>query len=1236
MYANTRSTNAQAGPSSQAASSHRKSSRSIPAEDLSLQHKPSLATTLSTSSASSDSQPANPFQASWTKGQPTQSAAYSDSFESSKTRSRPQPRRTPVYIRIVPKDVWLRIHVEPTQTIASIKDAALIKAGMPEHDSSLSYRFYQDALTASASAKMAPVSSHDKVVKYRTYAHPKSFSCPPPDLSDVTAAIAASVAGNRERSNTLHADSNGKATSSVIPPMPLPAVDSAFSTDETQPLLFDESASPRSRTFPPPLPHNLEGSSSASDDAYLALPPHSDLAASPASTLSDLPPTTASDTSVSDSSEAINELGVQLGASLITGNRDAKAEEDEARRRLSQWSARRESESLATHAEHGGLREDVLDEESSRRERLQTDSFNSTPTIASSSTFGSDFAFSPSMPPSSSNMDAGRNALRATIATPPRRPARLNPGLLGAPASASIYTQPGASESFNSLASFDSPSSVPLLTTAEDDAGVMRWGTQAEGTPSSDPFSPSPSVPSTSGSGVSPLSSPTLPSAPLDLAWPESVSSPARPRSRTVTAADILKQRKDNHEETPPLPETVSSPSRQSSLPRFPSRRLVAESSQCREVPQVDLLDMLRGSPRLTNDDDEEGFSTVKPRNVRAQAGMAPLRKKASDVFSSDSDAVASPPSSMAASVESRGQYIAGIRRDEISRGPGDTTHPLSGKFAVLSSANGCELQDWKTVAAYRIRPYELLELQWTVPTERVYIPPISLRETIRSSSAAPSDQGMFKSTWRDAADAGPDADAPCLEPYFEGWVYVLRGGAMAGKSAKSSKGSSSTGKWRLHWMMVKGWRADLYRKRPRAGEAVLPVAEQVRSLRSIEWVAMDTNHPIPPHPALPALDTMPPTSVTVAFSPKGAASQNEGSTLTLRCISQFDHQAVSMVLLRAWFRCSVTQSSLSAGVDDWRRKAVFRAIVAGRGGTVAAGQAGRGGRGGRNAKARTRLRPTGWPKEWEDADQWSSDSEGEDVAPPAELEHLLWLQRQQARRDTVTQATAGINTQSRKEREEEREKVTPGGLYAALLGRTTSASTNAATSTKGPGSDNMSPFNTDSSPFHLHGSRGGKHLAHSPSLPHMEPGLMAGSNRALHFRSGSLPRSPAEPAMDAARSRSSSRSRSLTTISSPDLPSPKVPCRGRLTPSYSSSGSRNGSRDASPMPSLPSSGSSSRKGSGASGLSSRKGSGSGSAGKDPFTAPALAPGYVDAPPPPNVLLLQKFKASQKGKEESS
>ncbi|CDS01227.1 hypothetical protein [Sporisorium scitamineum] len=1141
---------------------------------------------------------------------------------SPKTRAHKKTtKRLPVYVRIVPKDIWLRIHVNPSQTIGSIKDTALFAANAPDQDPSLSYRFYQDAVNASAHAKIAPVAGHDKVVKHRTYALPRSFLCPPPDLTDVVSSISASLAQTSRSSKSPRSDHSQFRAFHAAPPPPVPLMptfDNAYSPRQAQEALPSASTSQQTLQYAPASPHSRStalpmssafgsggGSSSSakstSDDALTSSSAQiarqisiSTLATSSPSTPSDWGAATssgsnnaafssdasaASDTPHSQS-QTVNEIAIRLDASLITGDRNAKLEEDQARTRLSQWNARRESTGTTTSTIQRDANLSVKQSQSSpRRKSSPAHSYTSTPTIGSNRTFSSDIAPSPKMAasPSSSNAHAGASSsprsdgLHATAAPPPRRPTRLNPG----PAPAIFYTQPGACESFNSLASISSPSSAELMTTANDDALVMQWGTQAEASPLSDAQSSPPSA----AASFAPLSSPLQPSTALLSGSPLSASSSARPRSKTVTAADMLRSRaardEMSHPPPPPMPDGVTSPARNSSLPRL------AKSS--------------------------DGSTSATP-----------------------------------AAVDDREQYIAGIRLDEISRGWKGASHPLSSKYAVLSSANGCELEEWKTVAASLIRPYELLELQWNIPTERVYIPPISLQDTIRvAASAAPasSSKGLFKQTWGQEADAGPDADALCLEPYFEGWVYVLKGGAVASKADKSAKGSSKMGKWKLHWMTAKGWRIDLYRKKPRAGEAVLPIAEQVRSLRSIDWIAVDADHPVPVNAALPGLEAMPRCSVTVAFSPKsgaatppswmtsspGSLSVDLGSTLTLRCISHFDHQALSTLLLRAWYRCSATATSWSlssGGVDNWRRKAVFRAVVAGRGGTVAAGRTGRGAGGGRNARARTRLRPSGWPKEWEDADQWSSESEREEIAPPAELEHALARQQQQARRDTVTQAKADQNAAQRSGRKQE---VVPGGMYAALSGKTIMD-----TSESGAGG---SSSKQESLLFHRAGGAASatvrpRHLAQSPSLPHLEPGLMLGGTSA-HFNnpaarrrqsggSGSTSRSP--DAVDRIPSATSLRSRSFTG-SSPDAKAGAG--RGRSTPANSSPSSRNVSREASPLPS--------------SGASSSKGSASGTSGGNVYNvSPAIVPGFVDVLPPPSVMLLKKFKASQKAAQAGS
>ncbi len=951
-------------------------------------------------------------------------------------------RRIPIYVRIVPKDIWLRMHVSPSQTVGWIKDAALRKVNAPEVDPSLSYRFYQDALNAASQAKLAPVASHDRVVKHRTYALPRTFVAPPPELGDPNAGVVAALAKGARARRT-----------------PLPPVQSRRGDDST-------------------------------------------IATSPSTSELGGGRTGASETSHSQTSE--EEWAIRLDPSLITGDRDAKLEEQLASLRLAQWTA-------------------------SRTERSPLDSLNSTPTIASSSQFGTDPGSSPWL---------------GSQCTDERSQ--------GSSGAAGLYTQAGAAESFDSLASVGSDEETELVTTADDEASVMQWGTQAEASPLSSPRGPQPSL---------------------------SEQSPTRPRSRTVTAADVLRSRASG-ESPPPMPEAVSSPTRNSSLPKTLPRRMVAETSQRRAV-HTDLLELLKGSA-----DDVE----PQPRRTQPDKGM--VRRTSSSGSASmagESGTWTSPTPS--ATGESR--FVAGLRWDEISRPGKEVSHPLSHKLTLLSCANGCEMEEWKTVQSYAIRPYELLEMQWAIPTERVYIPPLHPHDLVRPPRSTGKEPHK---PWRTATDAGPDVDAACLDPYFEGWVYVLKGGGVAGKE----KARAKVGKWKLHWLTIKGWRLDLYRKKPRAGEAMLPVADQAWPLRSVEWV-LESDTPIPPNAALPALDTIPPSSLSLCFTSTPAASgaAGEGGLLTLRSLSRFDHKALSTLLMRAWYRAATTWP----GVDMWRRKAIFRAVVAGRGGTVAPGRAGRGR--GRNAKARTRLRPSGWPREWEDADVWSSDSEREQVEVPLELEEAV-----QQRRDTITQLA--VEKASRRKKDDDK-VVVPNGLYAALLGRTTAASAAEETA-------------RDSSPYHQGSGHGhASRLASRTSatrVAYAEPGLMlgnqvdrqpgarrgaargdgSGDTAMRRQRSGSLTRSASGGDVSAARSRS-------LTVSSP---SGAGATRGR-----SNDSSAPGSRNVSPLPGRRSGASTPRE----------------NAALYPMS-PAIAPGFVDVPPPASLLLLKKYKASQASKPQ--
>ncbi|KAK0537003.1 hypothetical protein OC842_001772 [Tilletia horrida] len=142
-------------------------------------------------------------------------------------------------------------------------------------------------------------------------------------------------------------------------------------------------------------------------------------------------------------------------------------------------------------------------------------------------------------------------------------------------------------------------------------------------------------------------------------------------------------------------------------------------------------------------------------------------------------------------------------------------------------------------------------------------------------------------------------------------------------------------------------------------------------------------------------------SALTSGVGSHGKSNENGIMLLHLRCISAHDHSTLLHVFKRALANkpgaslgaglFSPSAAAMSAGnaagvgfaagitslgVGTWRRSAVIRATIAGRGGTVQPGKPGR--RQGRNAFARMRTRPSGMPTELDNADDWSSGSEEE------------------------------------------------------------------------------------------------------------------------------------------------------------------------------------------------------------------------------------------------------------------
>ena len=734
---------------------------------------------------------------------------------------RSQPRKIPIYVRIVNKDVWLRFHVNLNSTIGSIKDLALQNAGAPEHDPTLSPHFYQDAVNVTAAAKMMGSLSQPQPNEHLPQALPKSFiaPCPRPapalpkpdsrslDLSSASAGQPWSPS----KSRSIHAWRDKAAPASrhdlrSSSPRPLHAdrfdslssLASSTSPHKSAALTGQSSSLSAAGTSTPTAdPDRIHSSPSkrSTQPKDLDLPRSSlntvpELLVQPQPSRRNLitPPPRPLDTAdASTSKTLLNSPGSfmsDMDLPFTTGNAAAEEEEARARARLVGWN-RSISNVSSTVAETPPI-SPVRDSISKLRITGQTSPF----AVASDS------------------MTDGASTSDDDI---PDRPHHLLPE--------SQHFQ--AAESSQSLAGTSSNSSGDGLVTTEHDS---LWGTQLE------------EELLKKHQGGETLDDPNL-------------LATDRSRSKTVTAADVA-----NRPEL--LPSTVGA----------------------------------REAAKLKSDDSATPIEQPQPPGEASPGPSSGMRNSGatSPVSADDSSSF----------WLDRGR-LAGIKLDEMSRWR-DATHGASGRYAVYSFSNGLLLEDWKTVAAYKLRPFELLEMQASLPTERVHLGHLVAAET-----------------------------------YFESWVYML-------KAQSVRKG---LGTWKLRFIVVRGSRLDLFRKKPKS--TTTPAYSW--DLAATKWVV-----------------SSPANTLSVAFAE---------SDVTLRCVTSWDYGCLHALLLRAHFRRGDADL-----VDAWRRTALERALIAGRGGTVQPGRAGRGT--GRNAKARTRLRPPGWPRDWEDADTWSSDSASEDLVP--------------------------------------------------------------------------------------------------------------------------------------------------------------------------------------------------------------------------------------------------------------
>lgn len=386
----------------------------------------------------------------------------------------------------------------------------------------------------------------------------------------------------------------------------------------------------------------------------------------------------------------------------------------------------------------------------------------------------------------------------------------------------------------------------------------------------------------------------------------------------------------------------------------------------------------LMSNPR--RNDSEASFGSSNSKNEPTRRELTPSTSANTNASTSTSNQTRSTnqakskgPSWNESSNSPSARRIAGINPDEISVWR-NASHGLSKYYSVYSFANGHLMEDWRTVAAFRVRPFELFEIQYSNPSERAYLP--------RSSNLSAG------SGRQSAGEIG--IDEKYAEPFSEGWYYVHKPGSGPSKMRKAG-----VGVWKLRWITVRGWRLTVHRKQPLKGENPFVSSSSSPSwhLGTIKWISSEPAE-IPVKPLLPSSEPLAPETLYIAFSTSGnilsslggnssgATSWSESQSLALRCITPMDHEAMFRLLTRAHYRYSVgrVDPAQSLEIESWRRKAIARAIIAGRGGTVIPGRAGR--RNGRNSLSRTRLRPSGVSRDWDDADKWSSQSEEETILP--------------------------------------------------------------------------------------------------------------------------------------------------------------------------------------------------------------------------------------------------------------
>ncbi|CAO1627816.1 unnamed protein product [Jaminaea pallidilutea] len=129
--------------------------------------------------------------------------------------------------------------------------------------------------------------------------------------------------------------------------------------------------------------------------------------------------------------------------------------------------------------------------------------------------------------------------------------------------------------------------------------------------------------------------------------------------------------------------------------------------------------------------------------------------------------------------------------------------HPLASQYCLYSFSSGMLLDDYGTLLSRRVRPFELIEVQFSNQKDRIRLP----RRSSASSCSAALAAGIPPPRSPSAA-AILDSTYTC--PFAQGWVYICRPFATSRDKIKAGIGS-----WHLRWLQLQGQTLSMYTKRP-------------------------------------------------------------------------------------------------------------------------------------------------------------------------------------------------------------------------------------------------------------------------------------------------------------------------------------------------------------------------------------------------------------------------------------